>query len=228
MSAGERYCFRHRDVQVDVEQRRGSDEADVDRTGCLIWPTSVIFCRYLCDRVSLLQGRRVLDMGAGTGLVGLVASRLGAAVSLVDMPQAMPLLEANVAADAAGRPPAAGATEVLPLLWGNAAHLTELLKGGGRFDVVLCCEVVYQQPPEVLAALRATLRDLLAPEGTLIFAYQQRDGAEFTDAPFFAELPTVGLVQVSEESLCAWDDAWDDVDGRVVRTYRRQEAVASL
>jgi len=60
----------------------------------------------------------------------------------------------------------------------------------GPFDVVLCCEVVYQQPQSVLHTLAKTIGALvMRPGGTVIFAYQHRDGAEITDSNFFEALP---------------------------------------
>jgi len=154
--------------------------------------------------------------------VGLVAAALGAVVTLVDVPRVMPLLRQNVAAmvdSASGGPATAAAAR--PLWWGDDAAAEELRAERGPFDVVLCCEVVYQQTPEVQEALRQTLDLLLArPGGRIVFAYQHRDGAEVTDANFFHSLPSrSGLKLASEEPMDAWDESWDETSCRFVRTY---------
>ncbi|CAE8584369.1 unnamed protein product, partial [Polarella glacialis] len=98
------FVFSHGDVQVAVGQRAkdpGQDPFAEDHTGDLVWPTALAFCRYLCDHEPLLQQKRVLDIGAGTGLVGLVASKLGAHVTLTDVPRVIPLLARNAAVDVA-------------------------------------------------------------------------------------------------------------------------------
>ncbi|CAE7462518.1 Mettl21c [Symbiodinium pilosum] len=153
------FQFAHKDTSVSVSQRRKSLETEdplaTDHTGDIVWPTAVAFCRYLCDKKLDLEGRRVLDLGAGTGLVGLVAHRLGAkSVTFTDVPRVLPLLNRNVTlhciADAtskvARRKPA-GEAIVRPLFWGRE-EAEELVQERGHFDLVMCCEVVYQQPQE--------------------------------------------------------------------------------
>merc|ERR1712154_122352 len=102
----------------------------------------------------------------------------------------MPQLESNVLAEVArsvtdGHMLDAAARA---LWWGDVAAMDELKALRGPFDVVLCCEVVYQQPQIALDALLQTLQSLVAPKGQIVFAYQYRDGFEYTDTAFFRAL----------------------------------------
>ena len=52
--------------------------------GFLLWESAVALAQLLLERRGQLQGKRVLELGAGVGLAGLVAQRLGATVWQTD------------------------------------------------------------------------------------------------------------------------------------------------
>ncbi|KAM9281663.1 histone-arginine methyltransferase METTL23 [Morus bassanus] len=52
--------------------------------GTHVWPCAVVLAQYLWAHRRSLPGKRVLEVGAGTGLPGLVAAKCGAAVTLSD------------------------------------------------------------------------------------------------------------------------------------------------
>lgn len=52
--------------------------------GCAIWDAAVIMSRFLRTQGPVLHGLRVLELGSGVGLVGLVASRLCREAVLTD------------------------------------------------------------------------------------------------------------------------------------------------
>ena len=83
---------------MTVRQNRGA--IAVDPTARWVWDSCPLVCEYLCDEENvdaLVRGRRVVELGAGTGMPGLVCSKLGAAsVTLTDLPSELALLEENV------------------------------------------------------------------------------------------------------------------------------------
>ena len=52
--------------------------------GVALWPSSIALAHDLVSRAEALRGRRVLELGAGTGLPGIVAASLGAHVVQTD------------------------------------------------------------------------------------------------------------------------------------------------
>ena len=71
------------------------DELDVIRDrearlpyGIALWPASIALAHEIIGRADEVRGRRVLELGAGTGLPGIVAASLGARVIQTDRQQA--------------------------------------------------------------------------------------------------------------------------------------------
>ncbi|XP_061688182.1 EEF1A lysine methyltransferase 3-like isoform X2 [Syngnathoides biaculeatus] len=97
-----------------------------------VWESAQYLCRYFEEQHVEWRGRRVIELGAGTGVVGILAACLGADVTLTDLPVALPQLEANVCANmpSSGWPSAPPA--VLPLSWGE-----DHIKFPSDWDLVL-------------------------------------------------------------------------------------------
>ena len=134
-------------------------------TGGRVWPCAGALCRYLA-RTDAVRGRRVVELGCGTGAVGCFAAALGAtSVALTEGgSDALRRIAAkNVAANAD-----LFATEnvtVAPLSWGAAFD--------GAADVVVGSDVTYDRDSH--DRLCATLASLLAPEGSVaLLAHQHR------------------------------------------------------
>lgn len=47
-------------------------------TGCHVWPAGLWLAQWLLNNPHIVKGKRCLELGAGTGLVGAVAAQLGA------------------------------------------------------------------------------------------------------------------------------------------------------
>lgn len=122
---------------VSVRQSRSA----VDGLGGFVWNGAFKLCAFLeKERERLVQGKRVLELGAGCGLPGIVAATLGAsAVVLTD--QFTDLLEPNVAVNAEH---CTAPIEVATLGFGaGAAEVQQLeaLLAPAPFDLVLGSEI---------------------------------------------------------------------------------------
>lgn len=167
--------------------------------GTRVWDAAVVLARCM-ERMSsqgrlLLEGRRVVELGAGTGLVGLVAARLGARVLLTDVAALVPGLRGAI--DANGL---AGTTTAAPLLWGceaDAASVLATLRGEGgeaRSGLLLIASDM-AAPEREVPAFMATLARLMPPmeagvEGKPCLLLCTQRHRDFT-APLLAALSEV-------------------------------------
>jgi predicted nicotinamide N-methyase len=84
--AGREWRVLHTDavLSVDDEQRYLREQRDRLPYGVVLWPAAVALAHEIAARADELPGRRVLELGAGTGLPGIVAASLGARVVQTD------------------------------------------------------------------------------------------------------------------------------------------------
>lgn len=203
--------------RIECEHRPGIQalRPDADGTCDRTWPSSLALAQWLCDHPQAVRGQRVVELGAGTGLVGIVCAALGADVTLTDMPDALELCERNCA-----RSPYASHLRVRACTWGNSTHLAALL-ADGAFDSVVCCETVYQQSDDVLHAHAHTQHALAKPRtGKVLLAYEFR-GAIVEDLPYFeaaTELFGESCVHALDSDIAAASGTDHRDDGRADRS----------
>lgn len=169
------------------EWRDGAKRIGVSTT---IWESGIVLAKLL-DRgvagelpdssplhgVLPLLGRRVVELGSGTGVVGLAAAALGATVALTDMPDVLPLIEVNVKLNEVAIEGASGAARVEALRW---EHPDDLSDSTADCDIVLAADLIYQRDGKQLGPLCDVLRRLLAPStarpagGLLLLAHKAR------------------------------------------------------
>jgi predicted nicotinamide N-methyase len=136
------------------EQRYLSEERSVAPYGFALWPAAIALAHELVSRAGELAGKRVLELGSGTGLPGIVAATYGAHVVQTDR---------HDAALALGRSNAErnGAHAIDHRL----ADWTEWTDTE-RYDLILGADVIYA--PRFHASLRAIFDANLAPAGRLL------------------------------------------------------------
>ncbi|KAI0637751.1 putative methyltransferase-domain-containing protein [Trametes polyzona] len=94
--------IRNRTIELSFHPAPDSDpltiKLAVDASpGCggIAWPAGEVLASYIARKGSL-KGKTVLELGSGTGLVGLVAGKLGAQVCITDQAPLLGIMKRNV------------------------------------------------------------------------------------------------------------------------------------
>ncbi|XP_049919338.1 protein N-lysine methyltransferase METTL21A [Epinephelus moara] len=132
----------------------------------VVWDAAVVMCMYLEMGKVTLKGKAAIELGAGTGLVGIVAALLGAKVTITDRAPALDFLSANVKANLP--PDSQGSVVVSELTWG--VGLDRYPAEG--FDLVLGADIVYLE--NTFVSLLQTLEHLCSDTTVVLLACKIR------------------------------------------------------
>ncbi|XP_014218219.1 protein-lysine methyltransferase METTL21D-like [Copidosoma floridanum] len=117
-------------------------QKNVGNVSCVIWDAAIVLAKYL-DFTSKtnrwLQGKKVLELGAGLGCAGLTAACLGANVVLTDLKDTLPMLEKNVKVNKDSLAGLGGTAEAQVLDWGKEVKLNS------KYDIILLTDCVYYE-----------------------------------------------------------------------------------
>jgi len=134
-----------------------------------LWDSSLLLA-YFLGRQPVVLGRRMLEIGAGLGIVGIYAALCGHQVTITDVnDDALHFARANALLNGVQH------VEVSKLDWNDAAV-------GVTYDVIVGSEIVYDR--QSYPALVEFLRRALAPGGIIFLA----KNASLHAPAFFVEL----------------------------------------
>mmetsp|Transcript_52388 Transcript_52388/g.170015 ORF Transcript_52388/g.170015 Transcript_52388/m.170015 type:complete len:245 (+) Transcript_52388:36-770(+) len=174
---------------VDIDGSRALEE-----TGVSVWDAALIFAKALGRQPALLFSGsrgphpRVLELGSGTGVLGIAAALLGAEVVLTDLPALAGLAEQNVALNAESIDAAGGSARFGALDW----QAPDLERFDGQVDVLLAADPVWraEQAPLFAAVVR---RVLTANRCRLLLARSDRTCVHEAAEALFEALAAEGL-----------------------------------
>ena len=143
-------------LSEEDEQRYLSEDRTRAPYGLALWPASIALAHELVSRAAELRGGRVLELGAGTGLAGIVAATYGASVVQTDRLEEA-LASGRMNAERNG----------VRSIEHRLADWTEWTDTE-RYDLILGGDVIYA--PRLQPFLRAIFETNLAPAGRLLLA----------------------------------------------------------
>ena len=147
-----------------------------------IWPAGTILAGYM-DHLPIQPKRRILEIGAGIGLVGVVAAAAGHNITITDInPHALAFARANAAINGCRDVP-------VRLLDWFELQLT------GRYDMIVGSEVIYKE--EDIDHLIGLFKHYLKPDGTIILVEEMRK----TLSAFFKQTEPVYTLKIHKMRL---------------------------
>ncbi|HEY7496795.1 MAG TPA: methyltransferase [Candidatus Tectomicrobia bacterium] len=186
---GQRVCItKIADLEVLLEAIDPTVFAEDERIPywAELWPSAVALAHYVAQRPDL-AGRRVLELGCGLGLVGIVAALQGAHVLCTDYePAALVFAHYNARRNACRQ------VRCRLVDWRQPALHR-------RYEYILASDVVYEA--RNFGPLVALLQRFLARGGSALFSEPGRANA----VPFFALLRQRGFTWQKELLPLDWD-----------------------
>ncbi|XP_054039895.1 protein-lysine methyltransferase METTL21E-like isoform X3 [Rissa tridactyla] len=142
-----------------------------DCYGAVVWPSALVLCYFLetNSKQYNLVDKNVIEIGAGTGLVSIVASLLGALVTATDLPELLGNLHHNVLQNTKLK--CKHQPCVKELSWGIDLE-KNFPKPSCHFDYILAADVVYHHP--FLDELLLTFDHLCRNDTVILWAMKFR------------------------------------------------------
>lgn len=190
---------------VAIQQSPSSCDASVTAddpidSSVTVWDSALVLAHLLCRHPQTIKGKRVVELGAGTGLLGCVAGGLGArAVVLTDLKGVCLRL---TAAASENRTCFEGRVEARPLPWGDAGAAQDVRNNcfaGEAPDVILSTDCVYREGiPDLLVS---SIEALMGPKSIALCAVASHKPdvmKEFCDRVASSDTLTMDQVTAAE------------------------------
>ncbi|EXJ62069.1 hypothetical protein A1O7_02502 [Cladophialophora yegresii CBS 114405] len=184
-----------------------------DNLGLKTWTSSLLLSRRLHEMRRLIPGTvdRVLELGAGTGLVGISAACLWKThVLLTDLPEIVPNLQQNLEHNKDDIQEHQGSVESRALDWADETHTPVWEQD--RFKVILAADPIYSadHPKMLISTVRRWIR--WETDARFIVELPLRDRYDEERRALRSILEELDFSLVAEGTDVGYDD-WRGPDG---------------
>ncbi|GKY90519.1 hypothetical protein MPSEU_000025600 [Mayamaea pseudoterrestris] len=166
-----KWTHQGRDICLQFKGHKQELGQTLNSTGLTLWRASNILCDFmLLHAADYVVNKNIIELGAGLGLCGILASHLGASsviltdgdTDTLDNCRANVATNCNVGMNVSCR----------QLVWGR--RVDEFVHTLGQYDVVMGADIIYLE--QVLEPLfLQTIPKLLKDDGTFLLAYARRN-----------------------------------------------------
>lgn len=200
--------------------------------GHLLWNAGIYTAKYLDDNISLVKGKKVLELGAAAGLPSLVSSMIGAKqVICTDYPDADLLQNIQYNVDHAlfqGAPQSEDSQRRIVVegyIWGNDyLPLQKHIGGSGaKFDLIILSDLVFNHTEH--GKLLQTTKDLLAEDGKALVVFSPhrpwllKDDLQFFETAIEFGLKPEFIEMVKWKPMFEEDQETSEIRSRVYAHY---------
>jgi predicted nicotinamide N-methyase len=180
-------------------------------TGASVWDTAIVLARYLAKERTTFNPKKVVELGSGNGLLGMVCAVLfeEANITLTDQKPLLPLIKQNMEHNLENIPQLARVA-VEEYNWGEETSMKDI-------NLIICSDCVYDMAPWDL--LVDSLRLLCRGDECRILIsmehrYRSTEEKFFNYASQHFDIHTIPREE-HDEDYCA-----DDIDLYVLSTRR--------
>ncbi|OWF49511.1 Protein-lysine methyltransferase METTL21D [Mizuhopecten yessoensis] len=155
-----------RELELKNEEKLKIHQLEVGDVGCVVWDAALVMCKYLetadFDGGESWRGLDVVELGAGTGVLGVYAAVYGANVTITDLPEFLPLMNLNIDTN---QHHITGRAVAQSLQWGEESL-------GRTVEYVLLADCIYYE--KSLSPLVESICSLCSDTTVVLCCYEQR------------------------------------------------------
>ncbi|XP_052772866.1 protein N-lysine methyltransferase METTL21D-like [Mya arenaria] len=159
-----------RDLERNDDKVLKLKQYETGDVGCVVWDAAIVLAKYFeaadFQYGRFWKGKKVLELGSGTGAVGLLTASYGASTIITDLQDFVPLMNMNIETNKETFPDMD--IKACELKWGTSIDSQQF----SNIDVVVVADCIYYA--ESLKPLVQTMEDLCS-SGTCVYCcYEER------------------------------------------------------